>query len=49
MRFLLCLPCLVAMTVTATEVSDDFSPGLGQWEPLLANHWELREDGENAR
>ena len=49
MRFLLCLPCLVAMTVTATEVSDDFSTGLGQWEPLLANHWELREDGENAR
>jgi hypothetical protein len=49
MRLLLSAFCLLTGVVGAVEVTDDFSSGMGQWEPLRANHWAVREEGGNAR
>jgi hypothetical protein len=40
---------LVAVALSATEVFDDFSSGMDRWEPLLANHWQIRKEDGNER
>lgn len=40
---------LFFLTVGAAEVADDFSRGMEQWEPLLANHWDIRPEGDESR
>ena len=40
---------LLAMAAGAAEFADDFSAGLAQWEPLLADHWEIRAEEGNQR
>lgn len=49
MRTLLCCGWLVAVAMGAAEVTDDFSLGMGLWEPLLANHWQIRSEADNPR
>lgn len=40
---------LCVLALGAAEVADDFSQGLAQWEPLLANYWEIRPEGDESR
>lgn len=49
MRTLLVCGWLLALGLRAAEVADDFSAGMDQWEPLLANHWQVRPEEGNPR